>query len=121
MKRKTIRNHRDFITSRDCLMARSSLFILKTKPAKIVNDARYGLVASKRSFKLATQRNRAKRLIRDWISYNEDLMSSNLDYIFILNTDILNSDRENGRNEVKQALKKILKLLQNTTDNNERK
>jgi ribonuclease P protein component len=101
-------------------MARCGLFILKTKPAKIANDPRYGLVASKKSFKLATQRNRAKRLIRDWISYNEDLMSSNLDYVFILGTDILNSDRENGRNEVKRAFNKILKLLK-TTDNDEKK
>ena len=119
MKRKTIRKHMDFITPPDCLMARGSFFVIKTKPAKIPNDARYGLVVTKKSFKLATQRNHVKRLIRDWIAYNQDLMSPELDYIFILNPSVLDKNRENGRKEIQKAFEKILKLLKNSANKNE--
>ncbi len=109
MKRKTIRSHKDFIVPRDCISARSGLFLLKTKPAKISGDARYGIIVSKRNFKLAVQRNRAKRLLRDWIAYSEDLMNPNLDYIFIAGLAILDADRDFGRAAVKNAFKKITK------------
>ena len=109
MKRKTIRNHADFILPRDCLSARSHFFILKVVPAKIPGDARYGMVVSKRVFKLAVHRNRAKRLLRDWIVYHEDLMNPNLDYVFIIEKSILESDRDNGRIVTKKALEKIAK------------
>ncbi len=106
MKRKTIRNHKDFIVSHDNPAAINSYFLTKAKPmAK--SDARYGIIASKRIFKLAVQRNRAKRLLRDWIAYNEDLMLPNLDYIFIAREAILDCSREIGRNKMASALKKI--------------
>lgn len=109
MKRKTIRNHKDFIVPRDCISARSDLFLIKTKTAKIPGDARYGIVVSKHNFKSAVQRNRAKRLLRDWIAYNEDLMNQNLDYIFIVNNTILDVNRDLGRAKVKSAFEKITK------------
>jgi ribonuclease P protein component len=121
MKRKTIRKHSDFITSRDCIILRCGFLILKLKPAKITGDARYGLVVSKKHFKLAIQRNRAKRLIRDWITYNENLMAPTMDYIFILNTNILQENRENGRQEVKKVFNKALKLLKKPVKNDENK
>lgn len=111
MIRKTIRKHEDFVCASDCIIIRCGLFVVKAKPVKISGDARYGLVVSKREFKLATQRNRAKRLIRDWIAHNENLMLPNYDYIFIVNYDVLTSTRANGRYEVKWALKKITKLI----------
>lgn len=110
MKRKTIRNHKDFLTAPNDLMVLSDCFILKVKPAKIAGDARYGLVVTKKTFKLAVQRNRAKRLLRDWIAFNEQFMLPDLDYIFIARSGILNSDRENGRAQVFRAFKKITKL-----------
>ena len=109
MKRKTIRNHKDFITPRDCAMARCAFCAIKTKPAKIQGDARYGIVVSKKFFKLATQRNRAKRLLRDWIAFNEDLMIADLDYVFIANESVLESNRDCGRVEIKKAFEKISK------------
>ena len=109
MKRKTIRNHRDFITSPLSPKTVTDFCVIKAKPAKIPGDARYGLIVSKRSFRLAVERNRAKRLIRDWIAYNEDLMLPALDYIFILRNSILNATRDQGRAAVSVALHKIAK------------
>jgi len=113
MKRKTIRNHRDFVTSPDDLMVRAGCFIVKAKNAKFENDARYGLVAAKKIFKLAVQRNRVKRVLRDWIAFNEKTMLPDLDYIFIARDSVLNTNREDGREQVCQALKKIAKLHTN--------
>ena len=73
MKRKTIRNHKDFLTSPDNPFVAAGCFVVKMKPAQ-KQDARYGIIASKRTFKLAVQRNRAKRLLRDWIDFNESLL-----------------------------------------------
>lgn len=109
MKRKTIRNHKDFIVPDDCVMVRCVSCIVKTRPVKVPGDARYGIVVSKRIFKLATMRNRAKRLLRDWIAFNEDLMLPDLDYVFMANASVLEYDRETGRDEIKKAFKKIAK------------
>jgi len=108
MKRKTIRNHKDFIVSHDDPAVMCQCFVVKAKPmAK--TDARYGIVASKRTFKLAVQRNRAKRLLRDWIAANEDLMLPDMDYIFIAREAILDCTREIGREQMVGSLKKISK------------
>jgi len=71
MKRKTIRSHKDFFTTPDNPVYAGRYFIVKAKNA-VKKDPRYGIIASKRSFKLAVQRNRAKRLLRDWIAANEN-------------------------------------------------
>ena len=109
MKRKTILKHADFLTTQDCVLARDGCFIVRTKPAKIPGDARYGIIVSKRTFKLAVHRNRAKRLLRDWIAYNEDLMNPELDYIFIPYSSILDVTRDVGRDKMARAFEKILK------------
>ena len=109
MKRKTIRNHKDFFVSPNSPKTITDFFIIKAKPVKLPGDARYGLVATKRTFKFATQRNRAKRLIRDWIAHSEDLMVDAMDYIFILRDRILNAKRDQGRAMMAIALNKILK------------
>ena len=108
MKRKTIRNHKDFLTTSSDPTVISSCFIVKAKSAA-KKDARYGIIASKRTFKLAVQRNRAKRLLRDWIAFNEPLMLPDMDYIFVARTSILNCSRENGRKKIATVLKKISK------------
>ena len=113
MKRKTIRNHKDFYVSPDGFTVSSDCFMIKAKSAKIDGDARYGLIASKRTFKLAVQRNRAKRLIRDWIAANEDLMLPELDYVFILRNSILSINRDLGRKKMATALKRVSKQYNN--------
>ena len=110
MKRKTIRNHRDFLTVREDPSVHADCFVAKAKSAKFADDARFGLVASKKVFKLAVHRNRAKRLLRDWISFNENLMLPNMDYIFIARSQILDCKREDGRAQMAKALKKIAKM-----------
>lgn len=108
MKRKTIRNHKDFLTAPDDPVVFNHFFITKAKPAAR-KDSRYGIVVSKRTFKLAVHRNRAKRLLRDWIAYNEHLMLPNLDYIFIARMHIFDCNRSDGRKKLANALKKISK------------
>ena len=108
MKRKTIRNHKDFLTTQQDPVVHNYFFITKTKPAAR-KDSRYGIIAAKRTFKLAVHRNRAKRLLRDWIAYNEHLMLPNMDYIFIARSAILDVPREIGRKKMANALKKISK------------
>ena len=107
MKRKTIRNHKDFLTLSSDFRANSYNMVVKAKNAKIPGDARYGLIAPKKTFKLATDRNRAKRMLRDWIAANEDLMLSELDYIFVARGPILTSKRDSGRKEMGFLLKNI--------------
>ena len=63
----------------------------------------------KKTFKLAVHRNRAKRLLRDWIAFNEDLMNPNLDYIFIAYDQIFMASCDVGRKNMKHLLKKIAK------------
>ena len=115
MKRKTIRNHRDFLTERDAPRTSNSAFLIRIKPAKIPGDARYGIIAPKKVFKLAVQRNRAKRLVRDWIAANEDLMMDNWDYIFVLREPILSLNRDSGRGKMRYKLKCLSENYSNDT------
>ena len=110
MKRKTIRDHKDFKTSLGDYKVHSYNMTVKAKNAKIPGDARYGLFATKRTFKLAVDRNRAKRMLRDWIAFNEDLMLPELDYIFVARDPILTRRRDPGRREMGYSLKKIAEL-----------
>ena len=110
MKRKTIRNHNDFLTPRDAMYVCTDCVVVKVKPAKYPSDARYGLVVPKKMFKKAVHRNRAKRLLRDWIACHEDLMLNKYDYIFISRDTILDCSRVFGRHEIGRALRKIIRL-----------
>jgi len=117
MKRKTIRNHKDFCMPKNGLRVSMGDFIVKAISTRKPDDPRYGLVVSKRNFKFAVQRNRAKRLMRDWIMANEHLMLPDLDYVFIIYNSVLECDRKKGRRKVKRALVKITKMYnQNETE-----
>ena len=107
--RKTIKKHIDFATTPDDLSGLSAYFIVRAKYAKYPNDARYGLVVTKRTFKHAVDRNRAKRLLRDWIHFHDDMMLPNLDYIFVARAPILNATRDEGRVAMRKALHWIKK------------
>ena len=110
MKRKTILNHKDFFVPKSGVFAPGEIFVVLVKPTKFPGDARYGLVVSKRKFKLAVHRNRAKRLLRDWIAYNESLMLPDIDYIFVAFDKVLDTDRDVGRKEMACALKRVARL-----------
>ena len=109
MIRDTIKKHDDFAMDEDDPIAKSRYFLIRAKVTKFPRDARYGLIVTKKTFKHAVDRNRAKRLLRDWIAFNEDLMLSDLDYIFIAHNCLLNCNRESGRAKVAKALDKISK------------
>jgi ribonuclease P protein component len=82
-------------------------FIARAKIAKYASDPRYGLVATKRSFRHAVDRNRAKRLLRVWIRANQKLMSPDHDYVFIARPPILSTGLAEGSGLMKRALKKL--------------
>lgn len=102
--RDTIKSHRDFITPEDGPIAKSPLFIIKLKEPKFPDDPRYGIRVTKRTFKHAVQRNRAKRLLRDWIRANQTLLLEQYDYIFIARTAIIDATRDMGRESMRKAL-----------------
>lgn len=113
--RNTIKNHLDFKTDREFPFAANDLFSVHTKHAKFPDDPRYGLVVSKRNFRFAVKRNRAKRLLRDWLRFADEYLCPDLDYVFFARAPILddNVTREIGRNAMVQALKYIKKQNDN--------
>ena len=84
--------------------ARCAFFLVRAKLAKIPDDARYGLIVTKKTFKNAVDRNRAKRLLRDWIEFNEKMLVPTHDYVFVARRDILTADRTDGRTAMAKAL-----------------
>ncbi|MBO4745915.1 MAG: ribonuclease P protein component [Alphaproteobacteria bacterium] len=116
--RDTIKRHQDFITADTDPSARSAYFVVRAKDAKFPGDARVGFVATKRSFRFAVDRNRAKRLMRDWVRFNEALMLPEYDYIFIANAHILTATRDMGRSAMAKALGHIARdRVQNDSQN----
>ena len=107
--RDTIKNHKDFAAAENDPTARSQFFLIRAKSAKFADDARYGLIVTKRTFKLAVHRNRAKRMLRDWLRFNEKQMRPELDYIIIARRAILDAGRSDGRNAMRKALHYISK------------
>ena len=104
MKRDTIKNHADFVAGENDPTARRAYFLIRAKAAKYPDNPKYGLIVTKKTFKHAVDRNRAKRLIRDWIAHNEKMMRDTWDYIFVIRRDILNADRTSGREAMRKAL-----------------
>jgi len=107
MKRNIIKKHKDFAMSKDGPVFKTELFVVRARPTLWLGDAKYGITATKRTLKLATDRNRAKRLLRAWIGANEKYMSPNLDYVFIVCAAILKADFSTGSGWMKTAIKKV--------------
>lgn len=107
--RNTIKKHQNFLSSKKDIEARCATFFIRARPAHFPEDPQYGLITTKKTFKLAVDRNRAKRLLRDWIRFNEKYMLDDLDYIFIARHTILNENRTNGRDTMRKALNFIKK------------
>lgn len=104
MKRNTIKKHEDFAMGDGDLTAKSAYFLVRAKIAKIPGDARYGMIVTKKTYKHAVDRNRAKRMLRDWIAHNEHMMRPEWDYVFIIRRAMLEADRTSGRVAMKKAL-----------------
>ena len=104
MKRDTIKNHTDFAMGENDPVAKCAYFIVRAKMAKIPDDARYGMIVTKKTFKHAVDRKRAKRLLLDWMAVNEHMMRPEWDYVFIIRRAIIDADRTSGRVAMKKAL-----------------
>ncbi len=115
--RDTIKKHKDFMPVETDPVAKTPLFILRACPTKFPGDARYGLIVTKKTFKHATDRNRAKRLLRVWIRANEELMSPEMDYIVIGRRDILDADLPTGTAVMKKAMKTVRRDARRETRN----
>lgn len=102
--RDTIKKHTDFLAPEDSPVAKSAFFVVRTIPTKTPGAPRYGLKVTKRVFKFAVHRNRAKRLLRDWIRFNDTLMLPEYDYVFISRAAILTATRDDGREAMRKAL-----------------
>lgn len=105
--RSTIKKHSDFIIADNYPSVRTPLFIAKCRATLFPGDARYGLVVTKKTFKWAVKRNRAKRLLRVWIRANENLLRDDMDYVFIARAPILDATLADGVQTMATALNKI--------------
>ena len=106
--RDTIKKHADFLMRDDDPSARSAYFFVRAKKVRFANNPRVGFTATKRTFRLAVERNRAKRLLRDWVRHHSDLMSDSFDYVFIARPGILGATRSEGRIAIEKALRYIM-------------
>ena len=106
--RDTIKDHKDFLMSPDDPTARSEYFFVRAKAARFADNPRVGFTVTKRTFKLAVDRNRAKRLLRDWVRHYSKILSDKFDYVFIARPGILTATRPMGRTAMKKAFAYIL-------------
>ena len=113
MIRDTIKKHDDFAMDEDDPIAKSRYFLIRAKVTKFPRDARYGLIVTKKTFKHAVDRNRAQRLLREWIRFHHDMMLPDMDYIFVARAPILKATREEGRVAMRKALHWIKKSYKN--------
>lgn len=116
--RDTIKKHSDFQMADTDPSARSAFFVVRAKMATIPGNPRVGFMATKRTFKLAVHRNRAKRLMRDWARFCEGLMAPEFDYVFFARAPILNATRDMGRDATARAMTHILKKYAPKTPTN---
>lgn len=108
--RNTIKKHIDFAMTDDDLVARSAGFLVRTRQTRFPGDARYGLIVTKRTFRHAVDRNRAKRLLRVWIRHCDAAMRPDMDYIFIARPSILKWMPSDGIGAMKKALRYLGKI-----------
>ncbi|MDR2412853.1 MAG: ribonuclease P protein component [Rickettsiales bacterium] len=104
--RNTLKKHWEFAISETEPAVATHFFIARTRPTIFPGDARYGLIATKKTFRAAVDRNRAKRLLRVWMRKNETLLDPDLDYVFIARRAILDATLTEGAAMMKRALKK---------------
>lgn len=103
--RQTIKQHKDFLMADNDIVAKSQFFLIRARPTRFSDGARYGLITTKRTFKLAVHRNRARRLLRTWIRKCDHLFMPDMDYIFLARPSILNATLPDGVTAMTKALR----------------
>ena len=119
--RDTIKKHADFLMADSDPVARSAYFIVRAKNARFAENPRIGFTATKHTFKLAVHRNRAKRLMRDWVRFYSDLLAPEFEYVFIARAPILEATRDMGREAMFKALKHIMRKYAPKNEHNREK
>lgn len=103
--RQVFGNRSDFLRLKNAsCVFRARFFIVNAAPAATL-PARYGMTATKKSFDNAVRRNRARRLLREWLRLSADKLDPALDYSFVLRMAILDTTREDGLKELARALR----------------
>lgn len=105
--RNTLKRRKDFVEiGKQTEAFVSDFFIMRTRPTLFEGDARFGITATKKTFeKSAIKRNRARRLLREWIRLNNDKLNPDLDYVFIARHMILDSTLKSGLKQMERAIK----------------
>ena len=105
--RQVIKKYKDFAPGENDPVFKCNLFITRARPTLWPGEAKYGLIATKKTMKLAHDRNRAKRLLRVWIRENEKHMRPDFDYFFIVRRSILDAKKPEGILWMKRAIKNV--------------
>lgn len=106
--RDTIKKHEDFLMRDSDPSVRATYFFIRAKRARFPGNPRVGFTSTKRTFRLAVDRNRSKRLLRDWVRFNEHLLYEGFDYVFIARPGILYVERDAGRVMMAKTLKYMM-------------
>jgi ribonuclease P protein component len=101
--KNTIKSRSDFNFDNSISIAEPA-FIMKLRP-KTHENGRFGIIASKKIFPKAVQRNRAKRLIRAWMNIVK--LPVTHDFLFIARSNILETGAPEGVKQLKNALGSI--------------
>ena len=101
--KNTIKSHKNFNFEGMPRIAEPAFF-MKYRP-KLFKVGKFGLISSKKIFKTSVKRNRAKRLLKAWIKEVE--LPSKFDFLFIARSEILETYKDSGLEQLKKALTKI--------------
>ncbi|MDR3208465.1 MAG: ribonuclease P protein component [Rickettsiales bacterium] len=101
--KNTIKSHRDFNFEGEKSIS-TPAFIMKYRK-KLRETGEYGLVVSKKIFPHAVQRNRAKRMLREWL--RGCVPPNDFDILLIARTEILQTPMPTGARQMKAIVKKI--------------
>ena len=76
---------------------------------KHLSQPRFGFVVSKKISRLAVKRNQIKRLFRQVVKQNLDLFPLAKDYLFLVKTKVLKTEKDKLKEEIKKTLKNVKK------------
>jgi ribonuclease P protein component len=101
--KNTIKAHKNFNFENAKTIVTPAIIVKYRK--KLHDSGEYGLVVSKKVFPLAVQRNRAKRLMREWI--RRCGLPPAVDILLIARKSILEIAAKDGAGRIAKAIKKI--------------
>lgn len=101
--KNTIKLKRNFIFDGDNTVVMPA-FVVKYRP-KNMETGEYGLIVTKKTFPLAVCRNRARRLVREWLRLVGQ--PADIDLLFIIRASIIKTDFKDGVGQMKKALQRI--------------